>query len=66
MRVKILIMLGLLALLAGGFWYIFGRADVAKLPVEAVSGAKPKITDPRIQTLPTIKIAEVGGWQNGA
>ena len=66
MRVKILVMLGLLVLLGGGFWYVFGRADVAKLPVEAVSGAKPKITDPRIQTLPTIKIAKVVGWQDGA
>jgi glucose/arabinose dehydrogenase len=65
-RVKILVMFGILALLGGGLWYLFGRADIAKLPVEAVSGAKPKITDPRIQTLPTIKIAEVVGWQGGA
>ena len=66
MRVKILVMLGILALLGGGIWYLFGRADVARLPVEAVSGASPKITDPRLQKIPTIKIAKVVGWRYGA
>ena len=66
MRVKILVMLGILALLGGGIWYLFGRADVARLPVEAVSGASPKITDPRVQKIPTIKIAKVVGWRDGA
>lgn len=66
MRVKILVMLGILALLGGGIWYLFGRADVARLPVEAVSGASPKITDPRLQKIPTIKIAKVVGWRDGA
>jgi glucose/arabinose dehydrogenase len=65
-RAKILIVLGILALLGGGIWYFFGRADVARLPVEAVSGAKPKITDPRLQKIPTIKIAKVVGWQGAA
>ena len=66
MRVKLLVIVGLLALLGGGFWYAFGRADVARLPLEAVSGAKPKITDPRVQMIPTIKIAKVVGWQGAA
>ena len=66
MRVRILVMLGILALLGGGIWYLFGRADVARLPVEAVSGASPKITDPRLQKIPTIKIAKVVGWRDGA
>ena len=66
MRVKILIMLGILALVGGGFWYLFGRADVALLSVEAVSGAKPKITDAREQMIPTVKIAKVVGWQGNA
>ncbi len=66
MRVKILVMFGILALLGGGIWYLFGRADVARLPVEAVSGASPKITDPRLQKIPTIKIAKVVGWRDGA
>ncbi len=66
MRVKLLVIVGLLALLGGGFWYAFGRADVARLPVEAVSGAKPMITDPRQQMIPTTKIAKVVGWQGDA
>jgi glucose/arabinose dehydrogenase len=66
LRVKILVALGLLALVGGGLWYLFGRADVARLSVDAVSGAKPKITDAREQKIPTIKIAEVVGWQSGA
>ena len=66
MRVKILIMLGILALVGGGFWYLFGRADVALLSVEAVSGAKPKITDAREQMIPTVNIAKVVGWQGNA
>ena len=66
MRIKILIIVSLLALLAGGAWYLFGRADIARLSVEAVSGAKPNITDPRQQKIPTIKIADVVGWQGSA
>jgi glucose/arabinose dehydrogenase len=66
MRAKILIIVAILALLIGGLWVVFGGTDVARLPVEAVSGAKPKITDPRIQTLPTVKIAEAVGWQGNA
>ena len=66
MRVKIMFLLALLALVGGGLWYLFGRADVARLPVEAVSGAQPKITDARQQKIPTIKIAEVVGWQGDA
>lgn len=66
MRVKILVLVGLLALVVGGFWYLFGRADIARLPVEAVSGAKPQITDARQQKVPTIKIAKAVGWQGDA
>jgi glucose/arabinose dehydrogenase len=65
-RARWLIIVALVALVLGGFWYLFGRADVARLPVEAVSGAQPKITDPRIQKIPTIKIADVVGWQGNA
>jgi glucose/arabinose dehydrogenase len=65
-RVKLFVILGILALIVSGLWYAFGQTDVARLPVEAVSGAKPKITDPREQTLPTIKIANVVGWQGDA
>ena len=66
MRVKLLIILGILGLLAGGLWLAFGRTDVARLSVETVSGAKPKITEAREQTLPTVKVADVIGWQGNA
>ena len=66
MRVKLFVIFAIVAAIVGGLWFAFGRTDVAKLPVEAVSGPKPKITDPREHTIQTIKIANVVGWQNGA
>ncbi len=66
MRSKLLIGVAVFLLVLGGLWFAFARPDVAQLPVEAVSGAKPRITDPRPQTLPTVGIASVVGWQNGA
>lgn len=66
MRVRLLVLLAILALVVGGLWLALGGTDVAQLPVEAVSGAKPKITDPRLQTIPTIKVADVVGWQGTA
>lgn len=40
--------------------------DAARLDVAAVQGARPNISAPREQTLPTVKIADVVGWQDGA
>ena len=40
--------------------------DTAKLPIAQVQGSRPAITDPRIQTIPTVAVADVVGWQNGA
>lgn len=47
-----------------GVWYIT-RPDVAQLPLDAVTGPKPQITDGREQIFPTIKVAEVDRWQPG-
>ena len=66
MRSKLVIFFAIVVLLIGGLWFAFGRADVARLPLASVTGLKPKITDPRVQTIPTIKIAEVVGWQGNA
>lgn len=55
----IFIVLGLI-----GVWYIT-RPDVAQLPLDAVTGPKPQITDGREQIFPTIKVAEVDRWQAG-
>ena len=66
MRAKLLIILAIVALVGGVGWYAVGRADVARLPLEAVTGAKPRITDPREQLIPTVRIAEPIGWQGDA
>ncbi len=40
--------------------------DTAKLSVAQVAGTRPDITAPRVQTLPTVKVADVVGWQGNA
>lgn len=40
--------------------------DTAKLSIDQVAGQRPDITAPRVQTLPTVKIAEAVGWPAGA
>jgi glucose/arabinose dehydrogenase len=47
-----------------GVWFIT-RPDVAQLPLEAVTGPKPQITDAREQIFPTIVVAEVDRWKTG-
>ncbi|HSI16848.1 MAG TPA: sorbosone dehydrogenase family protein, partial [Sphingomonas sp.] len=66
MRNKILIALGMLAVILAGFWFWLSRPDEAKLSVEAVMGKRPKITEPRDQTFPTVQIADAVGWAAGA
>jgi glucose/arabinose dehydrogenase len=53
-----------IALAAVVIWYL-ARPDVAQLPLDAVTGPKPQITDAREQTIPTIKVAEVDRWKAG-
>ena len=55
-----------LVLAAIGAWYFVFRSDIARLPVDAVTGTKPRITDPREQSFPTIGIAQPVGWQGDA
>lgn len=66
MRARLAIVAAILVGLGVAAWYFVFRADVARLPVEAVSGTKPQITDAREQIFPTIKLAEPIGWQGGA
>ncbi|WP_294336339.1 sorbosone dehydrogenase family protein [uncultured Sphingomonas sp.] len=65
MRKHILIVLGIFLVIAGGAAYYLTRPDVARLPVEAVMGVRPNISEPRKQWFPTIGIAEVVGWNGG-
>lgn len=62
----ILIFSGLLLAVLAGVALWFAQPDVARLPVSAVSGARPRITEPRNQLWPTIKVADVVGWQGSA
>ncbi len=66
MRNKILIALGMLAVILAGLWIWLRQPDEAKLSVEAVMGKRPKITAPRDQTFPTVQIADAVGWAAGA
>lgn len=56
--------LAILVVIAGVVYLAW--PDTARLDVDAVTGARPAITPPREQTLPTVKVADVVGWQNGA
>lgn len=63
---KILIIVGGLILIAAAFFWWVSRPDVAKLDANAVTGQRPKITAPRTETFPTVKVAEAIGWQGDA
>ncbi|WP_374943472.1 PQQ-dependent sugar dehydrogenase [Sphingomonas sp.] len=66
MRRHIFIVLGLFVLAGIAIVTYLAWPDEAKLPFDRVAGARPEITAPRIQTLPTVEVAKVVGWQNGA
>ncbi len=53
-----------IVLIAGtGYWAT--RPDVATLPLDKVTGAKPNIITARKQIVPTVKVAEVDRWKAG-
>lgn len=53
-------------LILAGLAYWATRPDVAKLPMEQVSGPKPKIVNQaRKQRIPTVNIADVDRWKDG-
>ena len=63
---KILIIVGGLILVFGGLFWWFSRPDVSELDANAVTGARPKLSAPRNQTIPTVQIADAVGWPQGA
>ena len=66
MMKRILIVLGVVVLALAVAWYFLAQPDEAQLPESALQGERPKITAPRKQTIPTIKVADVVGWKGGA
>jgi glucose/arabinose dehydrogenase len=65
MRKHFLIITGILIVAAIAFWFWLRQPDVAHLPVDAVTGNRPEITPPRIQSFPTVKVADAVGWPQG-
>jgi glucose/arabinose dehydrogenase len=51
--------------LAGVLLWFATRPDVAQLPLEKVTGAKPELTNGRDQMIPTINVADVDRWKAG-
>lgn len=66
LRSKLLVLFVIVAVVLGAAWVILTKGDTAQLSVEAVSGQKPKITPARTETVPTVKVASVVGWKDGA
>jgi glucose/arabinose dehydrogenase len=63
---KILTAIGLVLLALLLIYAFLTRGQTARLPVEAVTGAQPKIIDPKIETIPNVNIADPIGWAEGA
>lgn len=69
MRKYLIILVGLTAigiLFAGGLWLWLIKPDEARLSVADVSGTNPTISAPRIQTIPTMNVANAVGWAKDA
>ncbi len=66
MRRHILIVLGLVMLVGAAIVAYLAWPDEAQTPFDRVAGDRPEIGAPRVQTLPTVKVAEVIGWHNAA
>jgi len=65
MRKHLFILTGLILLAGAAIFAWLAWPDTAQLPVSAVQGRTPTISQPRIQTIPTVKVADVVGWQGG-
>ncbi|GGE03811.1 sorbosone dehydrogenase [Tsuneonella deserti] len=55
--VVVLVIIGVVAYLA--------TPDKAQVPIGAVTGTDPRLTDPRAESFPTVGIAEPVGWKAG-
>jgi glucose/arabinose dehydrogenase len=48
-----------------GFGWYATRPDVARIPIEKLTGPDPEIGEPREQWIPTIKVAKADPWKAG-
>ncbi|MBJ6120569.1 PQQ-dependent sugar dehydrogenase [Sphingomonas mollis] len=62
----ILRVLALVIVVGGGIFAYMAWPDQAQVPIAAVEGQRPDITAPRIQTIPTVEVADAVGWPAGA
>jgi glucose/arabinose dehydrogenase len=62
----ILRVLLIVLLLAVGAAVYLGWPDTARLDIGQVQGTRPTIAEPRRQIIPTVKVADVVGWQGDA
>lgn len=65
MRKHVLAVIGLLVALGVAVFLYLSWPDKARLDVAAVAGARPDITPPREQMLPTVETADPIGWKAG-
>lgn len=63
---KFLIFIAIVVAGGGALYWWFSRPDVARFDANAVTGQRPKLSDPRNQTIPTVKVADAVGWPQGA
>jgi glucose/arabinose dehydrogenase len=56
--------LALVLLVALAWWLM--RPDRAELSEDAATGAQPQLSRPRVQTIPTVRIAKPVGWSGNA
>lgn len=66
MRKHILAVTGIILVALLGAWLWISQPDIARLPIDAVQGPRPQITDARPQVYPTIDVASAVGWPQGA
>lgn len=66
MRKHILSVAGVLLLIIAGVVVWLGWPDQARVAFASVTGARPAITAPREQTIPTVGVADAVGWSGNA
>ncbi len=63
---RFVIIFAMLAVVFGVGWFALTRGDTAQLPLQSVTGPRPRIDAPRVQYIPTVDIARPIGWEDGA